>query len=148
MHFSTNTFRRIVRASAVYDLIVTAPFVTPWTFNLAHEQLSAVNQALGGGALPAFAPFHVLFACLLGSVVLIWSVLRITDPQQRFGRYDGVARFLFTIWMVWTLRATGEPLLWLFIVPELLWGVVQWLPVQPVRSDVRLQSAQPERLVT
>ena len=148
MHFSKNTFRRIVRASAVYDLIVTALFVTPWTFDLAHAQLSAVNQALGGSTLPAFTPFHVLFACLLGSVVLIWSVLRITDPQQRFGRYDGVARFLFTIWMLWTLRATGEPLLWLFIVPELLWGVVQWLPVQPVRSGVRLQSTHPDRLAT
>ena len=148
MHFSTNTFRRIVRASAVYDLIVTAPFSTPWTFGLVYAQLNAVNQALGGGALPAFAPFHVLFACLLGSVVLIWSVLRITDPQQRFGRYDGVGRVLFTSWMMWALNATGQPLLWLFIVPELLWGVIQWWPVQPARSNVRLQLTPPERLAT
>ena len=145
MHFSKNTFRRVVRASAVYDLVVTAPFATPWTFALAYAQLDAVNQALGGAALPAFAPLHVLFACLLGSVVLIWSVLRISDPQQRFGRYDGVARFLFTIWMLWALRATGQPLLWLFILPELLWGVIQWLPVQPIRPSVRFQYTQPER---
>lgn len=134
MIFSTATFRRIVRASAIYDVVVTAPFATPWTFALAYTQLNAVNQAMGGGVLPAFAPFHVLFACLLGSVVLVWSVLRIADPQQRFGRYDGVARFLFTIWMLWALRATGEPLLWLFILPELAWAVVQWMPVRPATS--------------
>ena len=71
MQFSASSFRSIVRASGVYDLLVTAPFATPWTFALAHSQLSAINQALGGAALPAFAPFHVLFACLLGSVVLV-----------------------------------------------------------------------------
>ena len=130
MQFSASTFRRIVRASGVYDLLVTAPFATPWTFALAHSQLSTINQALGGAALPAFAPFHVLFACLLGSVVLVWSVLRIAGPQQRFGRYDGAARMLFGTWMMWALNATGEPLLWLFIVPELAWGVVQWWPVR------------------
>lgn len=134
MYLSATTFRRVVRASAVYDVVVTAPFATPWTFALAYTQLNALNQAMGGGALPAFAPFHVLFACLLGSVVLVWSALRIADPQQRLGRYDGVARFLFTIWMVWALRATGEPLLWLFIVPELAWGVIQWLPVRSATS--------------
>jgi hypothetical protein len=87
----------------------------------------------------------VLFACLLGSVVLVWSVLRMTDQQQRFRRYDGVGRFLFTVWMMWTLRATGQPLLWLLIVPELLWGMIQWLPVRPVGAAVRLQFGQPER---
>lgn len=132
MHLSTTTFRRIVRASAVYDLVVTAPFATPWTFALVYAQLDAVNLALGGAALPAFTPFHVLFACLLGSLVLVWSALRITDPQQRFGRYDGVARMLFTTWMIWALRATGEPLLWLFIAPEFAWGVIQWMPVSAV----------------
>jgi hypothetical protein len=129
MQLSTITFRRIVRASAIYDLVVTAPFATPWTFALVDVQLNTVNQALGGAALPAFAPFHVLFACMLGSVVLIWSLLRVTDPQRRFGRYDGMARMLFSTWMIWALHATGQPLLWLFIVPELAWCVAQWMPV-------------------
>lgn len=124
------TFRNIVLGSAVYDLLVTAPFATPWSFAFAHRQLDAVNQALGGAALPAFTPFHVLFACLLGSVVLVWSVLRIRDPQRRYGRFDAAARLLFTTWMIWALDATGAPLLWIFIVPELAWGVAQLLPVR------------------
>lgn len=130
IRFSAPAFRKIVWASALYDLIVTAPFATPWTFALAHGQLGAINAALGGTALPPFAVFHVLFACLLGSVVLVWSVLRLRDPQQRFGRYDGAARMLFSAWMLWALVQTDAPILWLFLAPEFAWGVAQWWPVR------------------
>jgi hypothetical protein len=124
------TFRRIVRASAIYDLAVTAPFATPWTFALLAAHLSAVNQQLGGAALPAFAPFHVLIACLMGSIVLVWSVLRIVDPQPRLGRYDAAGRLLFSTWMAWALAVTGEPLIWLFLAPEAAWCALQCLPVR------------------
>ncbi len=126
---SDTSFKKIVRASAIYDLILTASFATPWSFAYAHGQLDGINQWLGGTPLPVFAPFHVLFVCLMGSVVLMWSLLRIADPQRRFGRFDGFARFLFSTWMLWALAATGAPLLWLFVVPEAAWCVVQWLPV-------------------
>ncbi len=130
MQLSSTANRRLVRASALYDLFLTAGFATPWTFALVHGQLSSLNVALGGAALPAFTPFHLLFACLMGSIVLVWSVLRILEPSTRLGRFDGTARFLFTLWMAWCLHATGAPLLWLFIVPEFAWGVAQWWPVR------------------
>lgn len=126
---SAAAFRKIVLGSAAYDLLVTAPFATPWSFAFAYAQLDWINRGLGGSALPAFAPFHVLFACLLGSVVVTWSLLRLSDPQRRFGRFDGMARLLFSTWMIWALAVTGEPLLWLFIVPEIGFCVAQWLPV-------------------
>ena len=128
MRLHRSTFLALVRASAAYDLLLTAPFATPWTFAFVHAQLSALNVRLGGGALPEFTPFHVLFACLMGSIVLVWSVLRLRAPSVLLGRYDGAARFLFSAWMAWTLAATGAPLLWLFLVPECCWGVAQWLP--------------------
>lgn len=59
---SESTFLRIVRASAWYDLIVTAPFATPWTFALLHQALSALAHALGIGSLPPFEPTHLLMA--------------------------------------------------------------------------------------
>ena len=127
---NASTYLKIVRASAWYDLLLTAPFATPWTFALLHAQLSTFNQALGGSALPAFTPFHVLFACLMGSVVLVWSVLRLHRTEAILGRYDGIGRFLFALWMGWTLASTGAPLLWLFVVPEFAWGVAQWLPFE------------------
>ena len=128
--FSLPAFRRLVRASAVYDVLMTGAFATPWSLLLLREQLSTVNVRLGGAPLPVFEPFHLLIGCLLGSVVLVWSVLRIVDPQPRFGRYDAAARYLFSLWMGWSLLVTGEPVLWLFIVPELAWGVAQSLPLR------------------
>jgi len=138
MRLSTPVFLRIVRASALYDLLLTAPFASPWTFSWIHGQLSAINRLLGSAALPAFGAFHILFACLLGSVVLVWSALRLATPSVRLGRYDGVTRLLFSSWMAWALATTGAPLLWLFVVPEAIWGVVQWLPLahgQPSDDD-------------
>jgi len=122
-------FRRVVFFSALYDLLLTAPFATPWSFGLVRAQLSAFNAALGGAALPDFAGFHLLMANLLGSIVVVWSVLRLRHPEPRLGRYDGAARFLFSTWMAWTLQATGQPVLWLFLVPEFAWGVAQWWPL-------------------
>lgn len=140
---STHAFRKLVRASAVYDIIFTAPFATPWSFALLHEHLTSLNQQMGGAPLPPFAPFHVLIACLLGSVVLVWSALRLSDPQPRFGRLDGVARMLFSLWMAWALAVTGAPILWLFLVPEFIWGVLQWLPIRQLSAINRPACAHP-----
>ena len=63
--------RRVSRlkpvARAIYDVLMTPAFATPWTFLLLREQLSSLNVSLGG------AP----------------------------------------------LLVTGQPVLWLFFVPEL-----------------------------
>lgn len=127
---SVSAFRRLVRASAIYDVLMIAPFTTPWTFLLMREHLSALNVGLGGVPLPVFGPFHLLISSLLGSVVMVWSVLRTLDPQPRFGRFDAAARYLFSTWMAWALLVTGQPLLWLFLVPELAFGLAQSLPVR------------------
>lgn len=66
----------------------------------------------------------------MGSIVLVWSVLRIRDPQPRLGRYDAAGRLLFSAWMAWALAVTGEPLIWLFLLPEAAWCIVQCLPVR------------------
>ena len=125
LSFSTPGFQRIVWFSALYDLIVTAPFATPWTFELNRAQLSAVNVALGGQPLPAFDPVQTLFVLLMGSIVIVWSVLRLRGPTVQLGRYDAAARVLFSVWMAWAWMQTGAPVLLLFIVPEVSWAVVQ-----------------------
>ena len=127
--FSPATFRRVVQASAIYDVLATAPFATPWTFAWDWRQLSELNARLGGATLAPLDVLPTLIAALLGSLVLVWSALRIARPERVLGRHDGAARFLFSAWMAWALHATGEPLLWVFLVPEFAWGVVQWWPV-------------------
>lgn len=51
-------------------------------------------------------------------------------PSLALGRYDGMARFLSSAWMLWVLAQGGAPLLWLLLVPEFAWGVVQWWPLE------------------
>ena len=125
------TYRRVVQASALYDLLVTAALATPWTLPLAHSLMSSLNMQLGGAPLPVFESFHMFIGGLLGSIVTVWSLLRLRAPSLLLGRHDGAARFLFSGWMAWTLAQTGAPMLWLLLVPEFLWGVAQWWPVTP-----------------
>jgi hypothetical protein len=114
------TYRRWVRASAAYDLIVTAAFATPWTFHLLHQALGQFTP------LPPFEPLHVLFANMLGSIVVVWSILRLRQPEPIYGLYDAVARLLFFSWQLYYLLAmNGAPIVWLFAVPELGFGLLQ-----------------------
>ncbi len=133
--FTPARLRHVVRASAVYDVLATAPFATPWTFAWNWRQLSDLNVRLGGVALAPFGVYPTLIACLMGSLVLVWSALRLIAPDTRLGRFDGAARFLFSAWMAWALALTQQPLLWLFLVPEFAWGVVQWWPVRATTSS-------------
>jgi len=135
--WTSTQYRRVVRGSAWYDLIVTAAFATPWSFALLHGALSGLSQALNlPGALPAFEPMHMLMANLLGSIVCVWAVLRIRDPQLIYGRYDAVGRFLFAAWQAYALAHGASSLLVVFLVFELAWGVAQVLPVRtPSRAS-------------
>ena len=129
--WTSTQYRHVVRGSAWYDLIVTAAFVTPWSFAALHGVLTALGQALDlPGELPAFAPMHMLMANLLGSVVCVWAVLRIRDPQALYGRYDAVARFLFAAWQGYALVHGASSILTVFLVFELAWGIAQVLPAR------------------
>lgn len=113
-------YKRLVRASAIYDLVVTTAFATPWTFHWVHQLLGRISP------LPAFEPMHVLFANLLGSIVVVWSILRIRNPQPIYGLYDSFARMLFFTWQIYYLLAmSGAVIVWLFAIPEITFGMFQ-----------------------
>jgi hypothetical protein len=129
--WTSTQYRRLVKGSAWYDLIVTAAFVTPWSFAALHGVLLSVSQAFNvSGELPPFEPMHMLVANLLGSIVCVWAVLRIRDPQQVYGWYDAVGRFLFSAWQLYALLHGASSLLAIFLFFELAWGVAQVLPVR------------------
>ncbi|MEU9063543.1 hypothetical protein AB0D13_32945 [Streptomyces sp. NPDC048430] len=121
-------YPRVVRASAWYDLVVTAGFATPWTYGLLHDALSTLGTALGLGALPPQDPTQTLYANLMGSVVVVWAVLRLVSPLPAHGLYDGVARALFAAWQTYALAHGGPGLLWLFLGVEVAFGVAQLAP--------------------
>ena len=113
-------YRQLVRASAIYDVIATAAFATPWTFHLLHQTLGLISP------LPAFEPLHVFFVNLLGSIVLVWSALRILRPEPIFGLFDAVARGLFLFWQIYYLMVFDiSPVVWVFAAFECAFGIAQ-----------------------
>jgi hypothetical protein len=121
----------IVRASAWYDLLVTWPFATPWTFVWLYGTLTTVAKSLGlPGIVHPLDATHVMFANLLGSVVIVWSVARIMSPSIQLGRLDGVARFLFAAWQINAYLAGANAIVLGFTLFELIFGVLQFLPIE------------------
>ncbi|MFF9819739.1 hypothetical protein [Streptomyces sp. NPDC014006] len=128
-------YLRVVRASAWYDLLITAGFMTPWTYALVHDALSSWGDAFGWGALPELDPWQTLYANLMGSVVVVWATLRIARPLPVHGLFDGIARMLFSAWMAYALAHGVSRILWLFFAVEVAWGVVQLVPWRRNRHD-------------
>lgn len=125
---SQPAYLRLVRASAWYDLVVTAGFATPWTYVLLHGALSRLGAASGLGALPAVDPIQTLYANLMGSVVVVWALLRVVRPQPVYGLFDGIARALFASWQAYALLHGGTRLLWVFLAAEVAFGLAQLAP--------------------
>lgn len=133
--WNTARYRKLVRASGVYDLLVTIGFVTPWSFALLHQGLGSLHATLGlSGEIPVFDPLHVMMANLMGSIVCVWAWLRIRDPQERFGRYDAAGRILFASWQLYALAHGASGLIWGILLFEVLWAIAQ---LAPVRSPSR-----------
>lgn len=140
--WSKTQYRKLVRASGIYDLVVTIGFATPWSFALLHGCLSGLHDGLGlVGEIPVFGPMHMMMANLMGSIVCVWAWLRIRHPEQRFGRYDAAGRVLFSAWQVYALLNGGSALIWGILLLEVIWAIAQLAPVtrahaSPVESTV------------
>lgn len=126
-------YLRIVRASAIYDLVVTAPFATPWTAALITDWFRQIHARLGlSGTLPVLDPTHIFFANLMGTVVLIWSVVRLHLNMPVLGRYDAAGRMLFSAWMLYGLAAGMSRIVVPLLIVEIAFGVLQLLPYKAV----------------
>ncbi len=127
---SEKRYLSIVRASAAYDLLVTWPFATPWTFIWLYSQLNTLAQALAlPGTVHPLNATTVLFANLLGAVVVVWSLARLLSPTVQLGRLDAVARVLFAAWQVQAYMAGASAIVLGFTLFELVFAVLQWLPI-------------------
>jgi hypothetical protein len=135
---STSSYIRIVRASAWYDLVVTIGFATPWTFALVLSGLQLLSGQLGiAGDFPPFAADHMLMANLLGSIVTVWAVFRLRGTQVRYGRYDAAGRLLFASWQLYAVLHGAHPVIWGFLLAEIVFGIAQLLPVATQRQLLR-----------
>lgn len=130
--------RTIVRASAIYDLIATAGFATPWTVAPTLALVFGAGQAIGlGSAQASFDPVQMLFANLMGSAVLVWALARLAFPTQALGRFDALSRALFAVWEFWAVWHGAPKIIVGFIVAEIAFGVAELLPVRPQAQPAR-----------
>lgn len=103
------------RAGALYDLVASIAFVTPWTAALVLDVFGS----------PTSDPMTLLFATLFGTVVVMWSIARWYRPEPLLITIDTVGRALFSLWFAWALWNGQTPVLAVFLALELFWGVVQ-----------------------
>jgi hypothetical protein len=132
-------YRKLVRFGGLYDLIASFPFALPGLVSMQLATLEKIQHALGlSGQFPLFEPVHLFFLNLMGTIVTIWSVLRIVKPEPLFGLADGIGRFAFAGLMLYYLVVWCIPqVVVLFLVPEILFGIAQlggyWLYRQSVQ---------------
>jgi hypothetical protein len=134
--------RRIIFYSALYDLIVTAAFATPWTAALVLQQLSTLHSQLGlsGDALPAASPVMMLYINFFGTVVLMWSGLRLWQPTVVNGAVDSIGRLFFTLWMALALHRGASSIVAVFMALEFTWLIVQGGAVLKALSQPQRQA--------
>jgi len=133
----SNSYRRIFLASAWYDLVVTAVFATPWTLALLYALFATIHRALGISPMQPLPPEGVLYANFLGSVVIVWAVLRLRSGLVWMARYDAAARLMFSAAMIHALINGASPLLWGFLVIELTFGILQLLPFEKAEPQIQ-----------
>jgi hypothetical protein len=133
---SVNTNLHIVRVSALYDLIVTAGFMMPWTAFLVFKGFALLSEALAlDRAVPTLDITAMLFANLLGSVVVVWSIYRLMQPSRGIGIYDAMARMLFAVWQLFAVAQGASYLILGFTCFEVAFAIAQLMPVtDPLRA--------------
>ena len=123
----TRRYLRIVWISALYDLVVTATFATPWTARALLDWMARLHETLGlrGAPPPSFGGLHLFFVSLFGTVVVMWSLLRLLRPRPEHGLVDGLGRAAFSAWQILALASGQSRLIMVFLVPEIAFGIVQ-----------------------
>ena len=119
------------RAGAVYDVIVTAGFATPWTTGLVLNALARLHDVLGlpGDPPPSFQTAHLLYVTLFGIVVTLWGLVRVIWPVPLLIAADTVGRAAFALTFGWALVNGFSTVVVGFLVLELAWLVAQALGV-------------------
>lgn len=119
-------YQKIVRASAIYDLVITTPFMFPPIALSIIGTASQLAKDIGLKSDVNITPDTLIWISLMATVVTLWSVLRVISPERRFGLYDGFGRLSFSFWFLFYPLAYGaSELSYLFLAPELAWGAVQ-----------------------
>lgn len=119
---------RFGRAGAIYDLIVTVAFATPWTAMIMLDLQRWVHTGLGapGAQLPDFGPVQMLFMNMAGTAVTMWAIARIIHPVPTLIAIDTlIGRVAFSVWMIVALASGASAVIAVFLVLEVVWAMLQ-----------------------
>lgn len=115
------------RAGAIYDLIVTVGFATPFTAALMLDltRRAHVWFDLPGAEAPVLGPFALMLTSMFGTAVTMWAIARLLRPEARFIAIDTAGRGLFSLWMIWALLNGQSATIVVFLIGEITWLVLQ-----------------------
>lgn len=116
-----------VRFWALLDTAVTWSLAIPVMVPYFIGFIYTLNGWLGGTPEPPeFAPIHMLFVCLTGSLVSIWVVARLLHPIGLFGVIDAWGRLWISLVLIWLIVGYDAPrVLWIFVFTEMAGTVGQ-----------------------
>jgi hypothetical protein len=137
---------RAGRIGAVYDLVVTSPFATPWTAALVLTVLGQLHESLGlpGEAMPEFDTSHMLYVTLFGIIVTLWSIVRIVRPIPLLIAADTLGRAAFSMTFIWTLAQGHSAVIVPFLVLEVAFLIYQAIGVRAaLRADPKAVASHP-----
>lgn len=128
MQFFAKHNTTIIRAGAAYDFIATVGFVPPFAA-MTLASLMHLHTRLGlPGTMPVFNAQQLLFANLLGIIVIVWAMLRLIRPLPYYGFVDAIGRLGFISTMMYYVFALNVSYVLLgFAALEASWMILQLL---------------------
>jgi hypothetical protein len=117
----------IVRAVALFDLVVTAILAFPVSGRGFVDLVFRLNGYFGGvSTSPAFDSVHWLFVNLAGVLGVVWALARLVEPSRLLASLDAAGRVAVSILILWYVVLGSAPGMSLAaVVTELAGAVVQ-----------------------
>jgi len=121
------SYRSIIKASGIYDILILLPFAIPGVVELVFTFINKIHDNFAlTGTLPEFTPFHFMFVNIMATISIVWAVIRVIKPISLYACYDTVARLLIASTMlVYLLHYDVTQIIWLFFVAEISWVILQ-----------------------
>ena len=121
------SYRSIIKASGIYDILVLLPFAIPGAVEMVFTLIKKIHDDLAlTGSLPEFSPYHFMFVNIMGIISIVWAVIRIRTPIHLYACYDTAARLIIAANMlIYLLYYDITQIIWLFFVAEVTWAILQ-----------------------
>jgi len=121
------TYRSIIKASGIYDILILLPFAIPGVVELVFTLINKLHNDLTlTGSMPEFSPYHFMFVNIMATISIVWAVIRVRNPSTLYACYDTVARlFIASTMLVYLLYYDVTQIIWLFFAAEISWAILQ-----------------------